>query len=325
MLHPHRPGNAALARDAKLRTRAARASVTVASALVAAKLGAALITGSVSILASLVDSLADLAASALTLFSVRKAQRPPDADHRFGHGKAEALSSLVQATLIAGSAVFVVTEAWRSLSHPEPVVSTGLGLGVMVLSLVLTGALVLYQRHVVRETGSIAISGDLAHYVTDFLSAFAVMAALAVEHWTNTPWIDPVMGALVAIYLAATAWGVARRAVDELMDRELPDSDRSRIEDLVRSVPKVQGLHDLRTRAAGASMFIELHLELDPQMRLGEAHHVADEVIARVRSVYPSSDVLVHQDPADVDEHRLDDVVAHTENQSRAGVPDPAN
>lgn len=292
----------------------------MASVLVVAKLGAATVTGSVALLASLVDSLADLAASGLTWFSVGHAQRPPDADHRFGHGKAEALSSLVQAALIGGSAVFVLSDAWRSLVDHRPVARTDVGLAVMGLALLLTGGLVLFQRRVVRETGSLAIRGDLAHYATDFVSGVAVVGALLIERWTSTPWIDPAVGALIAVYLATTAWTVGRRAVDELMDRELPDADRAAIEALVLGVEDVDGMHDLRTRTAGARLFVELHLELDPQMRLRDSHRIADRVIACLKERYPNSDVLVHQDPTGMEEVRLDDVVAGTDAADRASV-----
>lgn len=299
--------------DRRLRRRAATASVSVASALVLAKIGASVLTGSVALLASLVDSLSDLAASGLTLFSVRHASRPPDADHRFGHGKAEALSSLTQAALIAGSAGFVIREAVISLGSPAHLQRTAIGLWVMALALILTTLLISYQRHVVRETGSVAIDGDSAHYRTDLISALAVIAALGVQQLTGWLWLDPAVGLLIAGYLLATAWSVGRRAVDELMDRELPDEDRERIEQQVLSVPHVLGMHDLRTRSAGGHTFIELHLELDPEMRLRESHVVAEEVSRRLHVDFPGCDVLLHQDPIGVEERRLDDVVARSE------------
>ena len=302
-----------LARDRRLRSRAARASVSVAAVLVLAKVVASLLTGSVALLASLVDSLSDLAASGLTLLSVRHASRPPDADHRFGHGKAEALSSLVQAALIAGSAFFVVHEAWTSLRDSEPVTQTAVGVAVMALAIVLTAGLVLYQRHVVRETGSVAIEGDSAHYRTDLLSAIAVIGALALERWTGLVWIDPAVGVVIAVYLALTAWSIGANAIDELMDRELPDDDRARIERTVLEIDDVRGMHDLRTRSAGGHTFIELHLELDPEMRLRQSHKIAERVSKRLHDEFPGCEVSLHQDPVGVDERRLDDVVARTE------------
>ncbi|MHC4261301.1 MAG: cation diffusion facilitator family transporter [Planctomycetota bacterium] len=310
---------AVLQRDRQLRGRAAKASVSVAGILVVAKVVASVLTGSVALLASLVDSLSDLAASGLTLLSVRHASRPPDADHRFGHGKAEALSSLVQATLIAGSAIFVVNEAWHSLRDSTPVESTAVGIGVMLLALVLTGALVLYQRHVVRETGSVAIEGDSAHYRTDFISAIAVIVALGIEHATGWSWLDPAVGVVIAVYLVLTALSVGRNAIDELMDRELADEERERIETEVLAIPEVLGMHDLRTRSAGGHTFIELHIELDPDMRLRDSHHVAEAVSDRLHASFPGCEIALHQDPAGVDEPRLDDVVARTES---GAVPD---
>lgn len=305
-----------LAHDRRLRVRAARASVSVATVLVVAKVAASLLTGSVALLASLVDSLSDLAASGLTLISVRHASRPPDADHRYGHGKAEALSSLVQAALIAGSAFFVVNEAWHSLRDPEPLAKTGVGVAVMALAILLTAGLVLYQRHVVRETGSLAIAGDSAHYRTDLLSAVAVIAALGLERWTGLGWIDPAVGLVIAVYLALTAWSIGTNAIDELMDRELPDEDRERIERTVLEIEDVRGMHDLRTRSAGGHTFIELHVELDPEMRLRESHRIAERISRRLHDEFPGCEISLHQDPVGVDERRLDDVVARTESSS---------
>jgi ferrous-iron efflux pump FieF len=299
--------------DRRLRLRAATASLAVALVLVTVKVAAALATSSVALLASLVDSLSDVAASGLTFLAVRHAARPPDADHRFGHGKAEALSSLSQAALIAGSAFFVVHEAWSTLRAGGQVERTPLGLAAMAVALLLTGALVLYQRHVVRATSSLAIAGDSAHYRTDLYAALAVIGALAASEWTGARWIDPTVGVGIALYLLLTAWEVGRRAVDELMDRELPETDRRRIEELVRSAPQVLGLHDLRTRTSGASTFVELHLELDPDLRLRQAHRVAEEVARRLHAAFPRCELLVHQDPAGLDEVRLDDRVAAAE------------
>lgn len=300
-------------RGADLRLFAARSSVAVATTLVALKVGAVAVTGSVAILASLVDSLADLAASGLTWFSVRHAQRPPDADHRFGHGKAEALSSLVQSGLIAGSALFVVGEAWRSLGADRPVEATELGVAIMAISLLLTGALIAIQRRVVAATGSLAIRGDLAHYTTDLVSAAAVAGTLLVERWAQTPWIDPAVGALIAVYLLFTAWSIGRESVDQLMDRELPDDERDRIRSRVLEVDGVRGMHDLRTRAAGDRQFVELHLELDPELRLREAHRITERVITLLQSDSAGRDVIIHQDPQGVDERRLDDLVNDAE------------
>ncbi|MEO0653192.1 MAG: cation diffusion facilitator family transporter [Planctomycetota bacterium] len=313
-----------LARDRRLRTWAAKASVSVAAILVVTKVLASLATGSVALLASLVDSLSDLAASGLTLLSVRHAARPPDADHRYGHGKAEALSSLVQAALIAGSAFFVVHEAWNSVRDATPVARTDVGVAVMVLAIALTGGLVLYQRQVVRETGSLAIEGDSAHYRTDLYSAVAVIAALALERWTGLSWIDPAVGVVIAVYLGLTAWSIGGNAIDELMDRELPDEDRERIERTVLDINDVRGMHDLRTRSAGGHTFIELHVELDPEMRLRESHRIAETISERLHDAFPGCEVSLHQDPVGVDERRLDDVVARTEGGARdAGSPSP--
>lgn len=294
----------------RLRRRATYASVAVASTLIAAKLGAYLLTESVSILSSLIDSSTDLMASLVTLLAVRQALRPADANHRYGHGKAEALAALAQAAFIAGSAVLLSVEAVRRIFRPEPIAEGTIGVAVMLLSIVLTAGLITFQRRVQAATGSVAIGADRLHYAGDLLMNSAVIAAILLTEATGLAIVDPLFGIGIALFLLNGARGVARDALDVLMDRELGQEERDRIAALARAEPGVRGLHDLRTRNAGTGCFIELHLELDGTLTLTAAHEIADRVELRLRQAFVNAEVLVHQEPAGLADDRLDNRIA---------------
>ncbi|CBS86190.1 cation diffusion facilitator family transporter [Azospirillum lipoferum] len=298
------------ARTDSLRRRATYASVAVASTLIVAKLGAYLLTESVSILSSLIDSTTDMMASLVTLLAVREALRPADANHRYGHGKAEALAALAQAAFIAGSAVLLSVEAVRRIVRPEPIAEGTIGIAVMLLSIVLTAGLITFQRRVQVATGSVAIGADRLHYAGDLLMNSAVIAAILLTEATGLAIVDPLFGIGIALFLLNGARGVARDALDVLMDRELGQEERDRIAALARAEPGVRGLHDLRTRNAGTGCFIELHLELDGTLTLTEAHEIADRVERRLRDAFVNAEVLVHQEPAGLADDRLDNRIA---------------
>ncbi|PWC41158.1 cation diffusion facilitator family transporter [Azospirillum sp. TSO22-1] len=295
---------------ARLRRWATYASVAMASTLIVAKLAAYLLTESVSILSSLIDSSTDLMASVVTLLGVRHALRPADTAHRFGHGKAEGLAALAQAAFIGGSAAFLLIEAVRRLISPAPVGETAIGVAVMLLSMMLTAALVTFQRYVVRHTGSVAIGADRLHYAGDLLMNAAVITALLLNRWTGVGAVDPLFGIGIAGFLVYGALGIARDALAVLMDRELPEDERARIADLVRSHEPVRGMHDLRTRSSGTGVFIELHLELDPHLDLVRAHDITDAVERTLRAAFANAEVLIHQEPAGLNDERLDNRIA---------------
>jgi ferrous-iron efflux pump FieF len=280
------------------------ASVAVAMILIAAKLFAYLMTDSVSLLSTLLDSLLDAAASLVNLVAVRTALMPADAEHRFGHGKAEPLAALGQSAFIAGSALFLLVEAGNRVVNPSPIQNSGIGLGVMVFSIAATFLLVLYQRHVIRMTNSVAIRADSIHYVSDLLVNGAVIVALLL--WRQFGWAlaDPIFAASVGVYILFTAWRIARGSLDLLMDRELPDSARHRIREIALANPVVRELHDLRTRSSGQATFIQFHLELDGAMALTQAHAVSDEVEDAILMEFPGAEIIIHEDPAGVPERR---------------------
>lgn len=291
---------------ARLRRLATRASVAVALVLIAAKLAGYLLTGSVSLLSSLIDSSTDLMASLVSLVGVRHALRPADLSHRYGHGKAEPLAALVQSAFVAGSALLLTYEGIKRLIRPEPVLDGMFGIAVMVLAIVLTTGLVLFQMHVVRRTGSLAIGADSLHYRADLFTNMAVIVALLLTEATGWPLFDPIFALAIAAFLLRGAFVIARGSLDSLMDRELSAEDRLRIESIVLDHPQARGLHDLRTRSSGTSRFIELHLELDSHLTLEEAHIFTDEVENALATAFPDAEILIHQEPAGLDDERLD-------------------
>lgn len=284
------------AETARLLRLATAASVSVAVLLLAAKVVAWLLTGSVSVLASLVDSAMDAGASLLNLLAVRWSLRPPDAEHRFGHGKAQPLAALGQSAFIAGSAVFVGLEAVDRLLHPRPVAEAGIGLAIIVFAMALTVALLVLQKHVVRRTESSAIRADALHYATDLATNGATLLALGLA-WLGWHDADPWLGLAIGALVLVSALRIAQEAVQLLLDHELPPTQRAAIIDLARGVPRVLGVHGLRTRKSGQLLVIQLHLELDDDLPLRESHRIALAAEARIRGRYPSSDIIIHQDP----------------------------
>lgn len=287
------------AETARLMRMATYASISVALMLIVAKLVAWGVSDSLSLLATLIDSTLDALASLINLLAVRHALSPADREHRFGHGKAEALAGLGQATFIAGSAGFLLLEAARRFVNPVPLEAYGVGIAVMVFSIVATLGLLAYQRHVIQKTGSVAITADSLHYRTDLLVNGSVIAALWLSSvgWAG---FDPLFAVAIALYILYSAWEIVRQAFDHLMDRELPDEEREQIKAIARSHRKVRGMHDLRSRRSGMATFIQLHLELDDELSLLEAHRISDEVEERLQDVYPAAEIIIHIDPISV-------------------------
>ncbi len=278
--------------------RAARVAVGVAALLILLKAAAFLITGSIAMMASLADSGLDLIGSTINLVAVGHALTPADREHRFGHGKAEPLAGLAQGAFIAGSALFLVIESVQRLIAPQPIQHGGVGLIVMAISIVAVTALVVLQRMTVARTGSPAISADSVHYFGDLVTNLGVVVGIVLS--TEFGWLlaDPIVGIIIAGILSYSALHVFRQSYDQLMDRELPEDERARIKSIVMGHEDVRSLHDLRTRAAGISTFIQMHIELDPALSLSRAHEVSDAVEADLCAAYPNAEVIIHQDPA---------------------------
>lgn len=290
------PDTAAKHRILRLATYA---SVATAALLIVVKLFAWLLTGSVSVLASLVDSLMDAAASLINLLAVHWSLKPADEEHRFGHGKAEALAGLGQAAFIAGSAVFLMLQAVDRIVHPKPLESLAVGLGVMAFAIVATGLLLLVQRRAIRLTGSTAIRADALHYATDLLTNASIVLALLLA-WFGWSGFDPWFALAIAAYILHSAWQIGRDAVDMLMDREVAAEVQRHIESIALERAGVRGVHGLRTRQSGQDLFIQLHLDLDADLPLVKAHAIGQGVEDAIRRAYPHADVLIHQDPVGV-------------------------
>lgn len=284
------------AEPARLLRLATYASVSTAVLLLGVKLMAWLMTGSVSVLASLVDSLMDAVASMINLLAVRYSLMPPDAEHRFGHGKAENLAGLGQATFIAGSAVFLILQVVDRLLHPQPMTDVSVAIGIMLFAIVATLVLLSIQHRVIKATGSTAIRADALHYASDLLTNGSVIAALVLSG-LGWPMLDPMFAIGIAGYILYSAWRIGYEAVQLLLDRELPDEDQGRIQSIALKPGGVRGIHDLRTRRSGQTHIIQLHLDLDGDMSLAEAHSVADQVDSLIKQAFPGADVTIHEDP----------------------------
>ena len=278
--------------------RAAWASVSVSLFLVGIKAFAYFASHSVAMLASLADSALDLFTSSINLFAIRQALTPADAEHRFGHGKAEPLAGLAQGAFITASALFLVIQAVNRILVPEPIEHSIAALVVMCIAIACAIGLILYERKVVAKTGSLAVEADQTHYFADLVTNIGVVLALLLSSFLGWTLADPLIAIAVAGVMLWSALGVGRQSFNQLMDRELPDEERARICRIAQSHRAVKNVHDLKTRTAGLSTFIQLHLSLDPEMKLKDAHQVSDAVERAIKNAYPGADVIIHQDPA---------------------------
>jgi len=288
----------------RLMRLATYSSVAVASILIFVKTGAWLSTESLSLLASLVDSMLDVGASLISLIAVHHALQPADKEHRFGHGKAEAIAGLAQSAFIAGSGVFLLFESADRLINPVKVVNTTLGISIMVIAIVLTVILVGFQTYVVRKTNSIAIKADTIHYRADLLVNLAVIVSLILAANFDLYVVDPIFAVLIVGYMSFGAYQISARSLDVLMDKEFPNSERERIKKIAESHRSVLNVHDMRTRSSGTTSFIQFHAEMPNDISLVEAHEIADEVMLMIEEAFPNTEVLIHQDPEGVDERR---------------------
>jgi ferrous-iron efflux pump FieF len=291
--------------NARLMKLATVLAMGVALTLISVKLVAWMSTGSVALLSSLIDSTLDAFASLVNIMAVRHALTPADSDHRFGHGKAEPLAGLAQSAFIIGSALLLISESAHRLLHPEPVSNGMAGVFVMVFSIVVTLALVTFQRRVIAKTESVAISADALHYFTDLMMNFGVLISLVLTSVLGWTWVDPVFALGIGLYILWGSGQLAWGSYNLLMDKEFPDEDRTLIKDIARAHPDVRNVHDLRTRSSGQQQFIQLHLELDGDMPLRRAHDISDDVEAQIRDAFPKADVIIHQDPAGIAEPHL--------------------
>jgi cation diffusion facilitator family transporter len=282
---------------AALTRRVTLYSVTIAAVLVTLKVAAWLASGSIALMASTADSALDLLASLTTFFAVRYAIAPPDAEHRFGHGKAEGFASLVQAGLVFASAALIAREAVAGLMSPQPIQEGRWAIAVMIVSIVLTALLIGAQGRVLKKTSSVAVSGDRAHYAADLASNVIALVGIAATAWLGIGHFDAIAALVIAGLLLWGAVGVFREASGQLMDHELPDEVRARIVELMTDDRRLTDVHQLRTRASGPYVHIQMHVDLDPQLTLEAAHQVIVAAEKRVLGEFPSADIIIHADP----------------------------
>lgn len=279
----------------KLVRIATYASVAIATTLLFLKIFAWVQTNSVSILASLLDSLIDIAASVMIVFAVRIAQTPPDQEHRFGHGNAEPLAAMAQSVFIMGSAGYLVIYALERMWNPTALQEVESGLWIMSLSLLLTLGLIAFQRYVIYQTNSSAIKADSLHYVSDILANALVIIGLLFSH---LEWLDPLLALGIAAWILRSAYLIARDAAHQLLDHELPIEMRNQMQRIILDHPQVRGFNDLRTYQSGPNHFVQFDLELDDSLTLYQSHEITEEVTASLKAAFENLDVMIHQEPA---------------------------
>jgi len=282
--------------DHRLLLLTGAASVLVALTLITIKGGVWWFSGSVSLLASLIDSVMDSLASLVNFFAIRYSLQPADEEHRFGHGKAEALAGLGQAALIAFSALLLGREAVLKLLEPQPVAQLQWAIGVMLVSILLTFMLLMLQRYTIRRTGSTAIEADSLHYLSDVAVNVGIIVAL-VASLNGYLWVDGTVALLIAVYIFYAAWGIGNESVQLLLDREISGNVREEIGAIVASHPQALGFHQLRTRQSGRTQFIQLHVDMEESLSLRDAHDLAERIEMDIRARFPMADVIIHEDP----------------------------
>ncbi len=281
----------------KLMRNATYCSVATSMIIIIIKVIAWVYTDSLSLLASLADSVLDVITSLINLFAVHYALQPADDDHRFGHGKAEDIAAFAQSAFIAGSGLFIVIEAIGRSINPQELHNESVGIYVMVISTLLTIGLVSFQKYVIAKTNSSVIKADFLHYITDIAVNMMVIISLLASIYMDLGVADTIISFIIAAYIFRGAWSVGRGAFDNLMDKEMPDSDRKMIMECILSNKNVRGLHDLRTRVSGMRKFIQFHVELDGTMTLKSANSIADDLENSLEKLFPHAEVIVHQDP----------------------------
>ncbi len=281
----------------KLNINAGIFAITTASLLVLLKLYAWIQTDSLSIFSSLIDSSLDVATSVINLLAIGYALKPADEDHPYGHDSIEDIVGLLQAAFISGSGFFILYEGLQRFYRPTEVMRNDLGINVMIFSVLITIALVTYQKIVVARTKSIVVESDSVHYVSDILSGILIIISLFITRNSALSFIDPLLAIIIAAYISATAYKIGKRAFDNLMNKEIDEKDKNKIIDIITANKNHNGFHQLKTRSSGTKIFIQFDLELDGELTLRQAHDISDEVMHAIMREYPNSEVIIHFDP----------------------------
>lgn len=281
-------------------------SIIVAITLCLLKIFGSIYTGSLSVLSSMIDSLSDILGSGITFIAVKISSQPASDKYRYGYGKAEALSALFQSAFIAFSGLFIMYDGINRFITPRIIEQTTVGIIIMVISLIVTFILIAYQRHVYKLTKSQAILADSAHYVVDILTNASIILTLLVVKYFEITWFDTLIAIIISAYLLYNAYQLADEAIRLLLDRELPKETRHDIKAIVMKNPHAKGIHDLRTRDLGGNCIFEFHLELDGNLSLSKAHQYTHDIEDSIIKKYPSCQVIIHQEPAGINDERLD-------------------
>ena len=290
----------------RLKRLAATLSVSLAVALCFLKIFGSIYTGSLAILSSLIDSLADVFASSLSFVAIKFSTRPASLEHRYGYGRAESISALAQSAFIAGSGLFVMYDGITRIISPAPLEQTDFGIMVMTISLLATLALIAFQKYVTKKTASPAIKADSAHYTVDVLTNLSIIISLLVVKYLGINWFDILTAFVISAYLIFNAYKLAAEAVSSLTDRELSPEIRQKVIDIVNNSEGIKGYHDFRSRDLGGTYFFEIHLELDGNLTLNITHQLTDKVEEAIKKQFPEAQVIIHQDPYGLRENRLD-------------------
>lgn len=277
--------------------RVTLAAVVVSLVLVGLKAYGWWLTGALSLLSALADSFFDVVMSTINFFALRYALKPADDEHRFGHNSMEDIAGLVQFSFICGSMLFVVFHAVQRISDPQPLVMPEYGAGIMAISLLLTSALVFYQRWIAKRTGSLIIQADSLHYLGDILMNIGIIGSLFIIAYTGLHWIDTVIAISVAIYIIREAFEIGIRAFDNLMDKEMPEEEKQTIVKMIQATDGLKGYHNLKTRYSGTKPFIQMHVELDKELSFKQAHDIAEALENALFKRFPHADIIIHQDP----------------------------
>jgi ferrous-iron efflux pump FieF len=283
----------------KLAKQATIASVLVAITLIITKTWAYWITGSVSLLGSLLDSILDGVTSLMNFFALRLALEPADQEHKFGHGKLESIAALAQSAFMIGSALVLVLNSLDVMFDERQVVRSEIGIAVSVLAIGLTLVLVMFQKYVTKRTRSLIVEADSLHYQGDLLMNVAVILALIFVDF-GIIWMDAAMAIGIGVFLCISAWTIGNKAFEDLMDQHLPDVELQ-IQQLVQSAPGGSGCHDVRCRQSGPNIFIQFHLEIDEKLPLWSAHEIGDRIENGIKEIYPTADIILHLDPVTIE------------------------
>lgn len=271
-----------------------------------------IMSGSATVLASLADSIQDTFLSATNYAAIRYAMRPADGDHRHGHGKMEGIAAMAQAAFILGSCVFIILDAIRSVSEPSTIAYPMAIIAASFVAIILNTGLILYQNHVIRKSKSLAIEADRAHYAGDIGVYIGVIAAVSLDHYAGIKWADPIIAIAIALWLGHMAFGIGKKAIDMLMDRELPEAERDHIKNTIKRIRGVKDFHDLRTHRSGVMVMISIDIEVESSLSFLEAHNIAKRVEDRLHKLYPECEIMIHVDPSgDITDSRHKKIKKH--------------